>query len=298
MALTLEVADAAAMDLDEYVRYIEGSVDVDDPDSLAASAPQLKALANNRTLISALVDRELRNWRDFQSGNSYIGRTLMLARRERFFIRANMWVPPTHRIGNTARYNNASEYAIAHDHNFSFMTVGYLGSGYRTEIYEIEPESIAGTQGERVDLRFLEGTRLPQGKIMMYRAAQDVHCQHFPEEFSISINLMIPTESKKRPQYFFDLKRQTITGRVHTEEGRGLALCELAKHVGTSTTTTLLGDIALANGSAYLRSAAFEALHARSPSAAEAIRPMVMRDPNNLVRHVATERAPVLPGDS
>lgn len=295
MALTLNVRNAAAIGLDEYVRHVESYVDVDDPDSLAASAHQLKALANNRMLIGAFVDRELRNWRDFQSGNAYIGRTLMLARRERFFVRANMWVPPTRRIGSTSRYNNASEYQIAHDHNFSFLTAGYMGAGYQTEIYEIEPKAIVGVEGERVELRFLERTRLPEGKIMMYRAAEDVHCQHFPEEFSISLNLMVPTQSKKRPQYFFDLERGTITGRVYTEQGRGLAICELAKHVGSSTTTTLLGDIALTNHSAYLRSAAFEALNARSPNAANAIRTTVLKDDDKMVRHVA-ERAPAVQG--
>ncbi len=297
MALTLEAKSLPTITLDDYVRYIETSVDVDDLDSLAASAPMLGALASNRKLIADLVDTELRNWRDFQAGNVYIGRTLMLARRERFFVRANMWVPPTRRIGTTSRYNSASEYSIAHDHNFSFMTVGYLGSGYETEIYQIDPRRFVGDEGERVDLRFLERTRLPEGKIMLYRAAEDVHSQHFPKEFSISINLMVPTESANRPQFFFDLDRGMITSRVFTEEGRGLAICDLAKHVGSATTATLLADIAQTHRSSYMRTAAFEALSVRSTKDAEAIREIVLSDPHPLVRRSATKRAPARPGD-
>jgi len=296
LALTLETQNEATIDLDDYVRHIETRVDVDDPESLAASAPMLKALANNRALIADLVDRELRDWRDFQAGNAYIGRTLMLARRERFFVRANMWVPLPRRMPTTSRYNSASEYAIAHDHNFSFMTVGYLGSGYETEIYEIDPRCFVGAEGERVDLGFLERTRLPAGKVMLYRAAQDVHSQHFPEEFSISINLMVPTQSAKRPQFFFDLGRGVITSRVYTEEGRGLALCELAKHIGSNTTATLLGDIAQTHRNSYVRTAAFEALSARCAGAADAIRETVLSDPHPLVRKAA-EQASARPGD-
>ena len=77
-----------------------------------------------------------------------------------------------------------------HDHNFSFLTVGYLGPGYWSEYYEYDYAAVVGLPGEKVDLRFIEKARLEQGKVMLYRAASDVHNQLPADEMSVSINIM------------------------------------------------------------------------------------------------------------
>ena len=44
-------------------------------------------------------------------------------------------------------------YHVPHDHNFSFLTVGYLGPGYWSEYYEYDYGEVVGMPGEKVDLQ-------------------------------------------------------------------------------------------------------------------------------------------------
>ncbi len=265
MAITLEAPSNDVISLDEYVDYIERHVDLDDMDSVCASAPMFRALLNNRSLIRDFVDRELRRWREYQPGNPYVGQTLIFVDRPEYTIRANMWAP----FERVQRLSEAAfgTYAIAHDHNFSFMTGGYSGSGYATSIYEYDGRAIEGKEDEAVELRFLEDTTLPQGKIMVYRAAQDVHLQKPAEAFSVSLNLLINAESRRRPQYYFDLERSRIRGSSYAEKGEAIALCELAEHVGNERTANLLADLSRAAQDPFVKKSArssFERLQARA----------------------------------
>ncbi len=203
MALTLEAPSHEQITLEQFVEYVERNVDVEDFDQLCGLAPTFASLLNNPHLITNVIARELQRWRDFQDGNAYVGTTLMLASSRKFFIRANMWVP----VGG-----DNGTYGVTHDHNFSFLTGGYAGAGYTTEIYRLENGFAAKSPGDRVDLEFQERTTLPRGKIMVYDAARDVHRQNRPQEFSISINVMVPKEIRLRPQFYYDLKRSTVTG--------------------------------------------------------------------------------------
>jgi hypothetical protein len=241
VAITLAAPSSDVVSLEEYVDYVERRVDLDDIDSVCESAPMFRALLNNRTLIRDFVDRELRRWREYQPGNPYVGQTLVFVDRPGFTIRANMWAPPerVERLSDGA----FGTYAIAHDHNFSFMTGGYFGCGYATSIYEYDGLAIEGRKDEEVELRFLEDTTLPQDKIMVYRCAQDVHLQKPAEAFSVSLNLLITGESSRRPQYFFDLERSRIRASSYAEKGEAIALCELAEHVGGERTAGLLADL-------------------------------------------------------
>ncbi|MBV9270777.1 MAG: hypothetical protein JO165_06780 [Candidatus Eremiobacteraeota bacterium] len=251
MALTLETTTPDVLSLDEFVNYVERNVDVEDFHQLCELAPMWSALLNNRGLISNVVARELQRWRDFQDGNSYVGTTLILARSRKFFIRANMWVP----IGS-----DNGTYGVTHDHNFSFLTGGYAGNGYTTEIYRLEDGYAAKQPGQRVRLEFQERTTLPRGKIMVYHAAQDVHRQNRPNDFSISINLMVPKEIRERPQFYYDLDRSTVTGCSFSEEGRTLALFKLAQFVADEQTKMLLFDITETSSNQHVRAAAKSAL--------------------------------------
>src|SRR3546814_33924 len=68
-------------------------------------------------------------------------------------------------------------YGKAHDHNFSFLTVGYMGPGYWSEYYEYDYANVAGYVGEKVNLRYIEKSKLDEGKVMLYRIHRDVHLQ-------------------------------------------------------------------------------------------------------------------------
>ncbi len=281
MALTLENRTADVLTTAQFIEYVERCIDVADPDSLASCAPAFKALLNNRTLVSDVIAQELRSWRDFQKGNAYVATTLILGRSQRFFLRANIWLPPTK--PDAARRDGAI-YGLTHDHNFTFMTGGYFGSGYTTEIYEVDPHAVSGIGGERVRLDFLERTNLPVGKVMLYRAMHDVHRQSRPQELSISLNLVVPELAKTRPQLFFDLDRSEITHSEYPEHGRTLALFRLAAHAGNARTSQLLADIAAESPDTRLRAAAYETLCASDPGLACELQPVLGSDGTTHVR--------------
>ena len=147
MALTLEADTQESITLEEYVDYVSREVDVDDEASIVASARALRALANNRRFVGQFLTNELRSWKDFQPTNGYTAQTFMLAQRERFAVRANIWEPPAASRELREHQNALYYYQVPHDHNFSFLTVGYLGPGYETVIYERDPDGLVGVSG-------------------------------------------------------------------------------------------------------------------------------------------------------
>src|SRR3546814_18676077 len=88
---------------------------------------------------------------------------------DKYFIRANFWPGPRDSIFKSSG-SSPFFYHVPHDHNFSFLTVGYLGPGHWSEYYEYESDKVVGYPGEAVDTRYVEGWRLDEGKVMMYRA--------------------------------------------------------------------------------------------------------------------------------
>ena len=100
----------------------------------------------------------------------------------------------------------AFSYGVAHDHNFSFLTVGYFGPGYVSDYYEVDPEAVDGRRGEPLTLKFIERSQLSEGKMMLYRAHRDIHRQLPPESLSVSLNIMDEGDHVPwRDQYIVDL---------------------------------------------------------------------------------------------
>jgi hypothetical protein len=149
-------------------------------------------------------------------------------------MRANIWLPSERDVPDEWEQNLFS-YNRPHDHDSDFMTIGYWGSGYETIIHEYDPEHVIGYKGEHVELRFLERTRLSEGKVMYYRANRDIHTQLPPSEFSISINLLIHNLERRwiARQFWFDTENGTIGSRIE-HEGRTsvIFLCRLARFLG------------------------------------------------------------------
>lgn len=77
------------------------------------------------------------------------------------------------------------------------MTVGYYGPGYETELYQYNPKEVNGYVGETVELEHLGRTKLPNGRVMVYREKVDVHTQFPPAQLSVSLNLMVTRKRRK-----------------------------------------------------------------------------------------------------
>ena len=215
MARPIACADDGVIELGDVVQALnDDGFDPADEESFAAAAPLLKRLANNRSFLAELAVAELKDRCTRQSlENGYSSQVIMLHRAsEKFFLRANFWLS---RRDSLFKASGASPffYHLPHDHNFSFLTVGYLGPGYWSEYYEYDHDKVVGLPGEKVDLRFVEKSRLEEGRVLLYRAHRDVHNQLPADDLSVSINIM---EASNRlswlNQYRFDVKRCEVAG--------------------------------------------------------------------------------------
>lgn len=258
--------DEAPIELGDLIEALNmDGFDPADEDSFAAAGPLLRRLANNRRFLADVATVELKE-RCTRQGleNRYSSQVIMLHRAsEKYFIRANFW--PSER-DSVFKTSGASPffYHIPHDHNFSFLTVGYLGPGYWSEYYEFDDEGVVGFPGEEVDLRFVEKSRLEPGKVMLYRAHRDVHNQLPADELSVSINIM--EASPRLPflnQYRFDVKNCTIAGLLNRTSSE--ALLALAATHGGGNGRDLVEGFARAHPCDRIRFAALRELAAAEP---------------------------------
>jgi hypothetical protein len=226
--------DEARIELGDLIQALnDGSFDPADEESFAAAGPLLKRLANNRDFLAEIAITELKDRCTRQTReNRYSSQVIMLHRAsEKYFIRANFWPSPRDSVFR-ASGRSPFFYHVPHDHNFSFLTVGYTGPGYWSEYYEYDYEDVVGVPGEKVNLSFIEKSRLDQGKVMLYRAHRDVHNQLPADEMSVSINIM--EASPRQPlltQYRFDVKKCEIA-EILTHASSEALLALAANHGG------------------------------------------------------------------
>lgn len=293
MALTIPCSERSITSIEEYIDHIQSKVDLQDIDSLANSAAMLRALSNDR----ALVVRELNNL--IVNAVAYLqptsAQTIILGRGEGFYVRANLW-PAIADMANARAYQNQFAYNIAHDHNFTFMTVTHLGPGYETEIYEYDYERVEGYVGECVDLTFLQKTRFTTGAVMLYRASRDAHVQHAPEDLTVTLNLMVAAQCALQDQYQFDLASRTISAVGDTHAAGRMSLISLAASIGDEQTIGLLHDVATKHPCRQTRLSAFNALSEKSPTEAPAVWRQAARDPAPVVANAARRRLARLEG--
>jgi len=246
MPRVIPVQEDSACSLDECIDALGMSgFHPEDEGNLADAARLMRRLGNNRAFLGdLLVDELAARHREEQPGNAYGAQSLMLSPvgTSNFFMRANIW-PSRDEYAMRASGGAAFVYDLPHDHNFHFLTLGYFGPGYWSDYYEFDYETVAGWRGEPVDLRFIERSRLEEGKIMLYRAHTDVHRQIPPDALSVSINVMHTSGAQGwLDQYGFDVGQGRVTrilsngsseAFVHIAVGLGGAeACDLATRFG------------------------------------------------------------------
>jgi hypothetical protein len=235
-----------------------GGFDPDDEESIAAFGPALGRLGNNRKFLGDLVIEELKQHCAGQvESNQYTAQVILLHTARSFAIRANFWPAAT----DSVVVNSGTDpffYGVPHDHNFSFLTVGYLGPGYWSDYFEYDYAAVAGFTGEPAPLRFVERSRLGEGKVMLYRKLRDVHSQLPPDSLSVSLNVLARSSSSDFcDQYRFDLERREIAGMVNNNSLE--ALVKLAVHLGGGNGRDLADAFAERHPSERIRFAALEA---------------------------------------
>jgi len=259
MPQLIEPATDEQIELGDLVEELEaGSFDPDDEESFIEYAPMLKKLANNRRFLGDLVVEELKQRCTGQlKSNQYTAQVVLLHGSRKFLLRANFWPSAQ----DSVVVNSGADsffYGVPHDHNFTFLTVGYLGPGYWSDYYEYDYEDAAGFIGEKVDLRFVERSRLSEGKVLLYRKHRDVHMQLPPDELSMSLNIVaLSQRSEFLDQYRFDLDRSEITGIVNPSALE--ALVQLCSHFGGENGRELVSNFAERHPSDRIRFAAVKA---------------------------------------
>jgi hypothetical protein len=248
------------IELGDLIERLESDAfDPVDEDSFAAWGAELKKLANNRNFLADLMIAELKDRCAGQvRDNQYSAQVVMLHSSSRkFFMRANIWPAEADSVVRHSGMNPFF-YGVPHDHNFSFLTVGYLGPGYWSDYYEYDYDTVVGYPGEKVDLRFVERARLDTGKVMLYRAHKDIHLQLPADKMSVSLNIVEASHSISfRDQYRFNIERGEVDGimtRMSLEP-----MLTLCAHFGGEEGADLLESFAKAHPSERIRWCALRA---------------------------------------
>jgi hypothetical protein len=270
MPRVIDCKDTARASLAETADALRGSgFDPRDEESLEHAALWLRRLGNDESFLGdMLIESLAQRHREDVLENSYGPQVMMLVPPcGQFFIRANIWPSPGEHM---VRASGGPSFALGlpHDHNFSFLTLGYFGPGYWSEYYEYDYGDVTGWCGEPVpSLRYIGRDRLEQGKLMLYRAHVDVHAQGAADSLSVSLNVMHTNGAQGWfDQYRFDLERREIGAIV--SPGPSDAFLKLAVALGSAEGLDLAHRFARRHPSDRLRLAAWDALAARECDAA------------------------------
>ena len=230
-------------------------------DSLIDAARLLRRLGNDREFLGDLILRELAaDYRALQAANSYGPQVIMLGRADGgdCFLRANIWPGESEAMMRHSG-GDAFLYGLPHNHNFSFLTLGYFGPGYWSDYYELDYEAVSGWAGEAVPLTPLGRSRLEQGRIQLYRAHIDVHAQLPADALSVSLNIMhTGGASAWLDQYRIDPASRQI--RAILNHGAGEALLHIAVGLGGDEAAGLAHHFGRHHPSDRMRLCAWDAL--------------------------------------
>jgi hypothetical protein len=275
MPRTFDIPAAEPCSLGDCVAAMRArGFDPREEESLQHGALQLRRLGANRDFLGDMLVAELAARHDKGEERNFYGpQVVMLAPPDGgdFFMRANIW-PSEDEYMMRASGGASFVYGFPHDHNFDFLTLGYHGPGYWSDYYEYDFESVVGWQGEPVALRFVERSRLEEGKIMQYRAHRDVHAQLPADALSVSINIMHAAGALGwMDQYNIDVEQGRI-GRI-VSNGSSETFLRVAVGLGGAEACDLADRFGARHPSERMRLAAWSALAATA--AGEAARDAV-----------------------
>ena len=280
MPLVLNADDDDAIDLDDLVDALETTpFDPRDDASFASLGPLLARLGRNRHFLADLAIDELKQRFARQETMSGYGAQALMLRpaTSRYLLRAAFW-PARNDAVVQASGTAPFAYDMPHDHNFSFLTYGYLGPGYWSDYYLFGGDDDA-LPGDPARLSFVERARLDHGKLMLYRAHRDVHVQLPPDAFSVSLNIMAQDGARPwRSQYRFDIGRDTIAEALTVTASEALAA--LAVQFGGGNGRELAQHLVRHHPSPRMRRTALDALAAAEadPSGRAAVYALAVDD--------------------
>ena len=149
MAYSYNLNTDKSISFEDFIDTVSVTIDPRDINTLIDCVEPIQRLSNNPDFLIDKVNGELNDFLEFQKHNVHSAQTIALHQGDNFYVRVNAW--PKSIVENEWQdklYANLE----AHDHNFDFLTVGYFGNGYTTDIWEYDNEAIIGYQGEKVEM--------------------------------------------------------------------------------------------------------------------------------------------------
>jgi hypothetical protein len=285
MAISFQAKrDAMPIAVEDFIDAARKAYRGHSVEAMQAVAELFQDLAANREFLRDALLAELQRIAGERNLASFAPQSFIIHRAAPFSLRLNLWLPPAGSSRKVEQEARVYSYGRAHDHNFSLLTVGAAGPGYRTRIYEYDVSSIEGYGGEPVELTFLEDTMLSMGKAMIYRPHHDIHIQMPPEHASMSLNLLIEEKDiVETPQYFFDVETSSVVPMNDNEVGRRVSFLEAVGHFADETCASLLFDVARGNRNPTIRAAAVHAIRTGFPERQSEIESLAKGDGHPLV---------------
>lgn len=246
MSRQVEAGSLHALTLREAVESL-ALMDPADDGFVQAAADVLHGLHRNPALLQDALRTELRNAAGnrtvFYSPQSFFLAAGSFANGADFTLRGNVWFPRTFDGANQSLEDYVYSYDNCHDHNFEFLTVGYTGPGYRTDLYEYDAATVHGLPGEAVQLTALGEAVLSPGTVLHFRPSVDVHLQKHPDALSISVNLLMPGPGlHHRAQYEFDAQAGTVGKAIYSSSMHYASFAFLAGELGAHDAATRVFD--------------------------------------------------------
>jgi hypothetical protein len=291
MAYSFDADIKTDISFDDFINNINNKLIPGEMSTLQDCATDIQKLANNQEFLIAFVHKELNEFLNFQSKNTHSAQTLVLYGNQKFYFRVNIWPPLSKRQDIAEWQKSIFVYEEPHDHNFSFLTVGYFGGGYDTEIWEYDYNKISGIVGEEVDMKFLEKTSLSKGKAMIYRKSTDIHSQFAPNDYTVSLNVMpFETSLVQNEQFYFDLNKKTITGITPSGATGRYFITELASTLGGDKIYNKLEEISKNHTNPFLRLRCYDAMAAIHKEDKTLIWKTALKDESIFVTAIASKR--------
>ncbi|WP_031566407.1 hypothetical protein [Rheinheimera texasensis] len=225
MAVIFQYEALPAIGLIEFIRQVNAIYTGPhqlEPQMIGRLAQLLgKLAADKHWLTDHLCDVLEHEFAGQSAGNSYGNDALVIySQQEPFFqIRVCFWHP---RQAVKQAQEKYDVYQCLHDHNFGFLTTNYYGPGYVSRFYRYQYQDDLMC-GSPVPLALQFEHQLSPGQIVWYEPSVDVHLQHPPQAFSVSLNLIFETNENK--QFVFDASNQRVDQVVYSSHQLALQFC-------------------------------------------------------------------------
>jgi hypothetical protein len=125
------------------------------------------------------------NWPDMAGAQSFV-----LYTSKHILVRINLWFPQSDSQRDNDQYRRYLSIDELHNHDFSFFTICLLGPGYRTRFYHDPCFSHTRNLGNRIELTDLGVLQLTEERVLFVEKDVDYHMQHWPDEFSVTLNVI------------------------------------------------------------------------------------------------------------